>query len=135
MKTDKKIVINFYHATGKLVLAENFTKIDFGIYNNSKITFNSVTEFLNNVYQSHSPFISFTIKRLDLDTPHWVTRTGKLRKDFDDDKIQDWFVEFFPLGKQLHELGEEIIEMKIEHLEVNEATEASDVNERQEFFA
>lgn len=120
MKTKYKI-INKFISTGKLILANDLTKINFGIYDSSKVTFNSITEFLNEVYQSDSPYISFTIKRLDLVNPHWIERIGKLYIAKDSDGIKDWQVDSFPLGKQLYELGSETINMYIEHLEISEA--------------
>ncbi len=129
MKTKYKI-INKFVSTGKLILANDLTKINFGIYDNSKVTFNSITEFLDEVYNSDSPYISFTIKRLDLTNPHWITKIGKLHKAKDSDGVNDYFVNDFPLGKQLHEIGEENINMKIEHLELTEATDSNGTKQK-----
>ena len=129
MKTKYKI-INKFISTGNLILANDLTKINFGIYDNSKVTFNSITEFLDEVYQSDSPYISFTIKRLDLENPHWIERTGKLHIAKDSDGIKDWQVDSFPLGKQLYELGSETINMYIEHLEISEAVSSNGTKQK-----
>ena len=129
MKTKYKI-INKFISTGKLILANDLTKINFGIYDSSKVTFNSITEFLDEVYQSDSPYISFTIKRLDLVHPHWITKVGQLHMAIDQDGIKDYFVGDFPLGKQLYELGDENIYMYIEHLEISEATDSNGTKQK-----
>ena len=126
-------MINKFSSTGKLILAEKLDEIDFGIHNKQRATFDSVTNFLNGVYESPTPYLKLFVKNITDNRSYF--NIGVLEKDIDSDDIYDWMLYCendelpFQLGKQLFEWGEKEIDFYMEHLEqlnlqVNETAEA-----------
>lgn len=119
---------NKFSHRGKLILSENLNKVNYGIMNESAVTFDSITDFLNKIYNSPTPFIKLNVKNFTDNRSCY--KMGKLSLKEDSNGILDWHIdeflldlEDFQLGKQLYEWGEKEIGMFILHL--NDAKDGS----------
>ena len=119
-------MINKYHFAGKLSLSNvNLSKMNYGVVNNStsNITFNSITDILDDIYHSESPYISITIRTLDDSTK--LIHKGELNICRDKHGVYDYCVSGsqnhnFALGLELFHLTGKEMAIHIEHLEQKE---------------
>ena len=101
--------------SGILILKNSLEKMDYGIYNKSLNQFNSITNMLEDIYyNSDTPYINLYMRQID--NNHKIDVSGELLIAEDSDGIYSWFINEFPLGKQLFELvGKELL-MKLQHV-------------------
>ena len=112
--TAQNLICTHSHS-GKLILKNIIENMDYGIYNKSLNQFNSITDILeDSYYNSETPYINLYISQID--NNHEIDVSGELLIDKDSDGIYDWFVGDFQLGKQLFELVDKELLMKLQHV-------------------
>jgi hypothetical protein len=113
-------MLNKFHYVGKLTLANRIDKMNYGIFNNStsNISFDSITDILDTIYHSSSPFLKISIRVLD--DSLLIRHKGKLNISPDQYGVCDYCVDEFALGLELFKLTGNEIEIHIEHLEEKE---------------
>ena len=116
-----------HNHSGKLILKQNPTNnnhLDFGLYSKSLNQYDSLTDILEDIYyNSETPYIILYIKQID--NNHKIDVSGELLIDKDSDGIYDWHIGNFPIGKQLFELVDKELLMKLQHVSALEIAEDS----------
>jgi hypothetical protein len=94
--------------------------MNYGIFNNStsNIRFDSITDILNEISHSPSPFIKISIRVLD--DSLLIRHKGELNIMKDHYGVFDYCIDNFALGLELFNLTGKEIEIHIEHLEEKE---------------
>jgi len=111
-------LLSSFIKSGKLILSENPNKLDFGLYNKQLTTFSSLSNFLDEIYNSKTPYIKLHIKQTAND--HTLQRTGFLNKAYDSDDIYSYHITYdrdqFPLEKELFEMTGLDMFVSVQHL-------------------
>lgn len=110
----QKLICTHNHS-GKLILKDTIEKMDFGLFSKSLNQYDSITDILEDIYyNSDTPYIILHIRQID--NNHKIDVSGELLIDKDSDGIYSWFVGEFQLEKQLFELVDKELLMKLQHV-------------------
>lgn len=116
-----KLINKYPHFSGELKL-QNSLDMNYGIFNNRHMTFDSLSEIFTEILNSSSPFVKFAMR---LDNNHKIEKQGKLHINKDKYDIDSLFINEYPLESELFDLvGSEINGIWIEHLAEAENMEA-----------
>jgi hypothetical protein len=111
-------LLSSFIKSGRLILSQNPNKLDFGIYNQQLTTFSSISNFLDEIHNSPTPYIKLHIKQTA--NNHTLNLTGFLHKAYDSDDIFSYHITYehnqFPLDKQLFEMTGLDMFVSIQHL-------------------
>jgi len=100
---------------GKLILKNTIDKMDYGIFSKSLNQFDSLVDIIEDIYyNSETPFIKLYIRQID--NNHKIDVSGELLIDKDSDGIYSWHINEFQLEKQLFELVDKELLMKLQHV-------------------
>ena len=110
-----------FYFTGKLILSNNLT-VNYGVYNKPLTTFDSITEILNNIYESDNPLVR--IKLIQISNGRTLDKMGNLHIDKDKYGVEGYFVNSLPLDLYLDEIVGEQIEVFLEDF-ITEVSEES----------
>lgn len=105
---------NIFHASGQLILSSKKNQIDFGIYSVSKVTNQSITKYLDEVYKSDNPLINLYMKNKN--NGEECFEIGELTIQKDSYGIYGYHVDQFPLVEQLFQWGDDEVYVNIEQL-------------------
>ena len=100
-----------FYFIGKLILSNNLT-VNYGVYNKTLTTFDSITDILNHIYKSNNPLVR--IKLIQISNGHTLDKMGKLYIDKDKYGVDGYFVNSLPLDLYMDEIVGEQIEIFIE---------------------
>lgn len=119
-----KTIINQYPCLSGELKLQNNLNMNYGVFNNKHMTFDSLSEILTKILNSSSLLIKFT---MHLDNNHKIKKQGRLHITKDKYKINSLHIDNYPLESELFDLVGSEVSVWIEHLE--EVTEATDNNE------
>ena len=111
-----------FYFTCKLILSNDLTKINYGIYNKLLTTFDSITDILNHIYKSDNPLVR--IKLIQTSNGHTLNKMGKLYIDKDKYGVDGFFINSLPLDLYLDEIVGEEVEVFLEDF-ITEVSEES----------
>lgn len=104
-----------FYFTGKLILANDLNKINYGVYNKNLTTFDSITNILDSIHKSNNPLVRIVVKQLD--NGHVKNHMGDLYVDKDKYGIDGYFINSLPFDLYLDEIVGENVEIFIEEFE------------------
>jgi D-lyxose ketol-isomerase len=109
-----------HHFVGKLTLTNRIDKIDYCVITKTDrdLINNNITNILNEIYYSNSPYISIELKTLDNSIK--LIHKGELNIQKDKWNVLDYCVDNFALGLELFNLTNKDIDITIKHLDEKE---------------
>jgi hypothetical protein len=113
-------MLNKYHFAGKLTLSQSIDTMEYGVVTKTDhdILFNNITDILNEIYLSSSPFISVRISQNN--GSHCINKSGQLNNRPDRYGVFGLHIDDFPLELELDERTGQDIDITIKHLEEKE---------------
>ena len=122
---------NSYKFVGKLTLSSEIRKMEYLIISKTERDYRSqnITNILDEIYSSPSPFISVMIKTLGDSIK--IIHTGELNIKKDKYGIHTYHIDNFCLEDELFDLVGSQIEIHIKHLEENEIKKEKKVLEEE----
>jgi hypothetical protein len=105
-----------FYQTGELKLSNKLNKMDYGVYNSNAVSFLSITDIFDKVYELSDKHIFFRLNILNENnqTPHSIAKSGLLSRNVDRFGVVDYFIDQYPIGLELFEQTDKIVTIYIE---------------------